>query len=65
MKKVAVSYYIPGLINMPWLYLKNQALTAQQTIKTSNRMLNRENLVITKYLIYLQNKSVLESFKHF
>ena len=65
MKKVAISYYIPGLINMPWLYLKKRALTAQQTIKTSNRKLNRENVVITKYLIYLQNKSVLESFKHF
>ena len=39
--------------------------TTNSIIKTSNRELNKKNLVTTKYLIYSQKKSALESSKHF
>ena len=39
--------------------------TTNSTIKTSNWKLNMKNVVTTKYLIYSQKKSALESSKHF
>ena len=39
MKTVAVSSYITGLINMPWLCFKSQACTAQQRIVQSKQVI--------------------------
>ena len=57
MRTVAVSSYITGLINMPWLEQPGMSSTiTNSTIKTSNRKFKIKNLNATKCLTFLQKK---------